>query len=114
MDWKIALKVTGPSAIAAWVFSELINNYLVASEIFKTNLYLNFTVLVFIFLFCVVMGFLWVRRGKEKVENKIENNEICDNEVGEDLSIGCIESDIVNNKISNNKVEGSINIGSNE
>jgi membrane protein implicated in regulation of membrane protease activity len=117
MDWKSVLKIAGPSAIAAWVFVELINSYLSTSEIFKTNMYLNFVLLIIIFSFCVIMGWLWIRSSNEKnkvepTENEIEKNEICDNEVGNDLSVGSIDTSIVDNKISNNKVQGSINIGS--
>jgi hypothetical protein len=116
MDWKSALKIAGPSAIAAWVFVELIKIYLSTSEVFKTSMYLNFTLLIIIFSFCVIMGWLWIRSSNEKnkVEstgNKIEKNEICDNEVGVDLSVGSMDTSIVDNKISKNKVKGSINIG---
>jgi hypothetical protein len=117
MDWKSALKIAGPSAIAAWVFVELIQSYLSTSEIFKTNMYLNFMLLIIIFSFCVIMGWLWIRSSNEKnklepTEKKIETNEICDNEVGDDLSVGSIGTSIFDNKISKNKVKGSINIGS--
>ncbi|WP_057831479.1 hypothetical protein [Colwellia sp. TT2012] len=117
MDWKSALKIAGPSAIAAWVFVELIKSYLDNSEIFKTNAYLNFTLLIIIFLFCVIMGWLWIRNSNpknkvERTEKKIEKNEVCENEVGKDLSIGSIDDSILDNKISKNKVKGSLNIGS--
>ncbi|ATC86524.1 hypothetical protein [Pseudoalteromonas arctica] len=115
MDWKSALKIAGPSAIAAWVFVELIKAYLSTSEIFKTNIYLNLALLIIIFIFCIIMGWLWIGDNKNKLEptrRKIEKNEICDNEVANDLSVGSIDTNIIDNKISNNKVKGSINIGS--
>ena len=117
MDWKNALKIAGPSAIAAWVFVELINSYLSTSEVFKANVYLNFMLLIIIFSFCVIMGWLWIRSSNKKnkvepAEKKVENNEICDNEVDFDLLVGSADTIIVDNKISKNKVKGSINIGS--
>ncbi|PKQ79661.1 hypothetical protein AOX56_13870 [Aeromonas sobria] len=117
MDWKNALRIAGPSAIAAFVFFELIKNYLITSEIFKTNIYLNVMLLIIIFSFCVIMGWLWIRNGNKKnivkpPENIIEKNEICDNEVGGNLSVGSAGTSIADNKISKNKVKGSINIGS--
>ena len=46
MDWKIALKVGGPSVIAAWLFHALVIQYLDSSEIFKSNIYLNVILIV--------------------------------------------------------------------
>lgn len=117
MDWKTGLKIAGPSGIAAWAFVELIKSYLSTSDIFRTNIYLNFILLTIIFSFCVIMGWLWVRNGSENnkietTEKKIEKNEICDNEAGNNLSVGSENSSIIDNKISKNKVKGSINIGS--
>ena len=116
MDWKSALKVAGPSAIAAWVFVELIKNYLLTSEIIKTSMHLNILFLIIIFAFCMIMGWLWIRSGNEikQVEPKekmVENNDICGNEVGSDLSVGNTNMSIIDNKISKNKVKGSISIG---
>ncbi|WP_286340011.1 hypothetical protein [Ferrimonas sp. YFM] len=116
MDWKSTLKVAGPSAIAAWVFVELIKNYLSTSEVFKTNTYLNLVLLIIIFSFCVIMGWLWIRSSNKKTkvepkEKKVQNNEICDNEVANDLSVGNKHTSVVDNKISKNKVKGSLNIG---
>lgn len=117
MDWKSPMKIAGPSAIAALVFVELIKSYLSTSEILKTNIYLNIILLIIIFSFCVIMGWFWIRNSNEKnkvepTDNKVEKNEICDNEVGNDLSVGSADTIIVGNKISKNKVKGSINIGS--
>jgi len=118
MDWKVALKIGGPSVIAAWVFVELIKSYLATSQIFKTNMYLNVTLLIIIFAFCVIMGWLWIRSNNNKkipIEPKvikIEKNEVYDNEVDQDLSVGTPGTSIMDNKISKNKVKGSINIGS--
>ncbi|MGO4998606.1 hypothetical protein [Oceanisphaera sp. W20_SRM_FM3] len=117
MDWKIALKIAGPSAIASWVFLELIGYYLSNSEIFKTSFYLNLTLLIFIFSFCLIMGWLWTRSSNENnktepTDNKVEKNDIFENEVGVDLSVGSMDTSIVDNKISKNKVKGSLNIGS--
>lgn len=113
MDWKIAFKIVGPSALAAWVFTNLISSYLETSEIIKTNLYLNFGLLFIIFLFCVVMGWLWIRAGstKSREKGKVKDNKVFDNEIEKDMEIGSEHSEILNNEVERNKVKGSMKIG---
>ncbi len=117
MDWKIALKVGGPSVIAAWLFYELISSFLETSEIFKSSLLLNVLLLAIIFVFCLFMGLILVRNNSpsfkknEISENEISENEITDNNVGKNLELGADTPVIKNNKIKNNKIDGDLKIG---
>ena len=86
----IALKVGGPSVIAVWLFYELTSSFLATSEIFKSNLLLNVWPLVVIFIFCLFMGWMWVRNyppelSNEQQKNEISGNEITNNDIGGDL-----------------------------
>jgi hypothetical protein len=112
MDWKKALKVGGPSVVATAVFQRLIISYMDASDIFKSNIYLNVFVLVLIFSFCSYMGWLLMNyRNRRHDEKLMENNEIVDNEVLSDMTVGKNSSHLINNKIKNNKVGGDLDIG---
>lgn len=116
MDWKIALKVGGPSVIAAWLFYKLISSFLEASEIFKSSLLLNVLLLAVIFVFCMFMGWIWVRNNPSVASNdqkkhEISDNEITDNVVGKNLEVGSKASVIKKNKIKKNKIDGDLNIG---
>lgn len=116
MDWKIALKVGGPSVIAAWLFYELISSFLETSEIFKSSLLLNVLLLAVIFVFCLFMGWIWVRNNppapsNDQHKNEISDNEITDNDVGENLELGSKASVIKKNKVKKNKIDGDLKIG---
>lgn len=114
MDWKIALKVGGPSVLAAWLFHALIIHYLDTSAIFKSNIYLNILLIVIIFAFCSWMGWLWIRMNdtsNSPMSSVIEENVITRNKVGSDLEIGSENSDVKKNAIKNNKVDGNLKIG---
>ncbi|MCU7648593.1 hypothetical protein [Pseudomonas piscis] len=114
MNWGNALKIGGPSIVAAFVFQHLITTYLDKSELFKNNLTLNILLIFSIFIFCLFMGWLWIRNGKKEISKKgLQNNEIIKNEVGGSLNIGK-SLDIIDNKISENKVNGDLNIGGKE
>lgn len=114
MNWGDALKVGGPSVVAAFIFQHLITGYLDKSEIFKNNLTLNILLIITIFSFCLLMGWLWIRSGKKNTKKKgIQNNEITNNEVGANFNIGK-NVDITDNKILHNKVDGDFNIGGKE
>ena len=113
MDWKLALKIGGPSVIAAWLFRALIIHYLDTSEILKTNIYLNVLLIVLIFAFCLAMGWLWMRKGENFKGHSasVEKNEIVNNEVGSDMGIGSSSTNVKKNKIKRNKVDGNLKIG---
>ncbi len=113
MDWKTALKVGGPSVIAAWLFYALIVRYLDSSNIFKGSIYLNVLLVVVIFVFCLSMGWLWIKKdgGAEMPPTTVEENEVVDNEVGADMEIGANSEEVKNNKIKRNKVNGNLKIG---
>ncbi|WP_134333976.1 MULTISPECIES: hypothetical protein [unclassified Pseudomonas] len=114
MNWGNALKIGGPSIVAAFVFQHLITTYLDRSELFKNSLTLNILLILAIFTFCLSMGWLWIRSGKKDVQKKgFQNNEITKNEVGGSLNIGK-NLDIIDNKILENKVNGDLNIGGKE
>ncbi|MEX5593219.1 hypothetical protein [Pseudomonas orientalis] len=114
MNWGNALKIGGPSIVAAFVFQYLITTYLDKSELFKNSLTLNIFLILAIFTFCLCMGWLWIRSGKKDVQKKgFQNNEITKNEVGGSLNIGK-SLDIIDNKILQNKVNGDLNIGGKE
>jgi len=114
LNWGKALKIGGPSIIAAFVFQYLITAYLDKSEIFKNNLPLNIFLILVIFIFCLFMGWLWIRSGKKDVQKKgFQNNEIEKNEVDGSLNIGK-NQDVADNKILQNKVSGDLNIGGKE
>ena len=114
MDWKIGLKVGGPSAIAAWLFHALISSFLETSEIFKSSLLLNVLLLAVIFIFCLFMGWILVRNNSPtntQNNNEISENEITDNNVGKNLELGANTSVIKKNKIKKNKIDGDLKIG---
>lgn len=114
MNWGNALKIGGPSIVAAFIFQYLITIYLNKSELFKNSLILNILLILAIFTFCLCMGWLWIRSGKKDVQNKgFQNNEITKNDVGGSLNIGK-SLDIIDNKILQNKVSGDLNIGGKE
>lgn len=112
MDWKLALKICGPSALAAWLFYSLLTRYLETSDVFQSNIYLNIMVLFMIFLFCSFMGWLWARKNMapNDSENLIEGNEISSNEIGSSIEIGSNTKTVKNNKITNNKISGDLTI----
>ncbi|MBR9865969.1 MAG: hypothetical protein GYB20_02605 [Oceanospirillales bacterium] len=116
MDWKIALKVGGPSVIAAWLFHSLISSFLETSEIFKSNLLLNILLLAAILVFCLFMGYILVRNkppapSEPHKKNEVTDNEVTDNEVGKNLKLGETASVITKNKIKRNKIDGDLDIG---
>lgn len=114
MDWKLALKIGGPSILAAWLFNGLMFRYLETSQLLKTNIYLNVLVIVIIFIFCSLMGWLWTRKNHNSstdTQNTIENNEITSNQVGSDMEVGSSKTSIKGNKITDNKVDGNLKIG---
>lgn len=110
MDWKIALKICGPSALAAWLFYSLLTNYLETSELFKSNIYLNILALLIVFIFCSFMGWLWIRKSKpsNNSDSLIEGNDISGNEIGTNIEIGSNKKTVKDNKIKNNKVNGDL------
>jgi len=114
MDWGQALKIGGPATIAAFVFYDLISNYIVESKLIETNLALNILLLVIIFAFCLFLAWLLIFR-KTKVDeapkNGLRDNEIQGNVAGSDINIGKNEKIISGNKIKDNKSDGDINIG---
>lgn len=116
MDWKLALKVGGPSVIAAFIFQSLFGAYLQQSALIQSNEILNYVFLAMVFLFCCF--FMWmVLRPKPDAstpaepKQKITDNKIIDNEVDGPINAGRANSDIVNNEFKNNKVKGAMNIG---
>lgn len=116
MDWKLALKVGGPSVIAAFVFHSLFKSYMQQSELIQSNEILNYVFLLMVFLFCCL--FMWmVLRPKPdantpaEFKQKVTDNKIIDNEVDGPLNAGAANSDIINNEFKNNKVKGAMNIG---
>lgn len=113
MDWKLAIKLGGPSVIAAWLFYSLVTHYLDRSEVFKDNVYLNVLLIVLIFTFCLCMGWLWIKRGRspDTPQTKVEENEVVNNDVGADMTIGTTSSEVNKNKIKGNKVKGNLKIG---
>ena len=112
MNWENAIKVGGPSVIATFVFQHLIITYLDKSEIFKNSLALNVALIAAIFLFCIAMGWFWVKSDQKKSTNSksTARNTIEDNEVDGNFKIGS-SSDITDNKINKNKVKGDFSIG---
>jgi len=111
MDWKIALKVGGPSIVATWVFYSIITFILSESEIFKTNIILHFFVIIVVFIFCLVMGLKLMSAGNKKHKNTFIKNEVVDNKVDENLNIALNSSEIKDNKIKGNTVKKDMNIG---
>jgi len=111
MDWKIALKVGGPSVIATWAFVSMISLILEKSEIFKSSLLLNLIVVVVVFVFCISMGALWIRAGNRKKDGVFSGNNVVDNEVGENLNIAVGVGEIKNNEIRGNTIKKDMNIG---
>jgi hypothetical protein len=111
MDWKIALKVGGPSVIATWAFVSMISLILEKSAIFKSSLLLNLIVIAVVFLFCISMGVLWIRASNRKKGGVLSGNKIVDNEVGENLNVAVGSTEIKNNEVRGNKVKKDMNIG---
>lgn len=113
MDWQLAFKIGGPSAIAAWLFHALVTHYLGSSGVFKDSIFLNVLLIVVIFVFCLSMGWLWIKRNEssEATPTSIKRNEVVDNEVSSNLEIGSSNAEIKNNKIKRNKVNGNLKIG---
>jgi len=111
MDWKAALKVGGPAAIAVWGFYHLVSEYIKTSTIFKDNIFLNVILLSYILLFFVFVAWMWLRKPKapSTVKKKIEGNDISNNEVLGSLAVS--SEQVVNNKISGNKVRGDFKVG---
>lgn len=111
MDWKIALKVGGPSVLAVWGFYHLIVEYINGSTIFKSDFWLNILLLSYIFVFFIVMAWLWLRtpNAMKRGEGQVQDNEIKNNEVSGSLSVSA--ASVVNNKITGNKVGGDLSLG---
>ena len=120
MDWKLALKIGGPPAIAAFVFYELIKLIITKSNLVGNNETVNYALICAIFLFCILFAYLAFnqvnKKDKEKEpkadNNVISNNIIEGNDIGADLNLGNNGSNIENNKLKNNKTKGSFNVGS--
>lgn len=114
MDWNLALKVGGPSIIAAYVFTTLITSYLERSELIKGDVLVNIFLVLVIFSFCSLMGWLWVRAGKKGDSPlKVTGNDISGNEVGGGMEVGKT-ADVLDNRIADNKISGDFNIGGKE
>lgn len=114
MDWKAAVKVGGPSALAIWGFYHLITEYIQNSTIFKNDFWLNIILLTYIFLFFLAIAWWWLKKPTptkpdSESKNTINDNKINDNEVKLDLNIKA--KSITNNTIEKNKIDGSLNIG---
>ena len=114
MDWGAALKIGGPSALASFVFSQLIIAYLERAELIKTSLLLNIIFLLVIFVFCSFMGWLWLNpKSSKPTEPGILDNKINGNEVEGSMKIGEGQN-VARNEISDNKVKKDFIVGGKE
>jgi hypothetical protein len=111
MDWGSALKIGGPSALASFVFSQLITFYLERAELMKTSLLLNIILLLVIFIFCSFMGWLWLNSKTSKSpDTGVLDNNINGNKVDGSMKVGESQN-VERNVISYNEVKGDFTIG---
>lgn len=109
MDWSVALRVGGPSALAAWGFYHLVSEYMRESSLFKENIYLNILALTFIFVFFCTIAWLWIRKPSKPTKKVFADNKITNNEIKGSLNVKSKE--VRNNDFSKNKVDGDFTVG---
>lgn len=120
MDWKLALKVGGPPAIAAFVFYGLIELFIAKSNLVENSESVNYALIGAISAFCVFFAYLAFNQVNEQNKAKglkvnkttVSENLIEGNDIGADLNLGTAGSDIKDNQLKNNKTKGSFNVGS--
>ncbi len=117
MDWKLALKVGGPSVVVTWVVYSFSIEYMNQSELFKSSTLLNLTLILGVFTFSGFMGWLLVRNTKPSLDSvrvpkaEVQDNEVVDNDIGGVLNVGKSAKLVKGNKVKKNKIKGDVNIG---
>lgn len=109
MDWSVALRVGGPSVLAAWGFYHLMSEYMSESSIFKGDIYLNALAIICIFVFFLALAWLWLRKPSKSAGARVVDNKVIDNEVKGSLRVK--SNEVANNEISKNKIDGDFTIG---